>query len=164
MCVRIKSMIIALEEAKRKLIDMRGDVKELGNALRIVDLKAKFAELSAQTLDPNFWNTPDKANKITQEIKQAQDTIEDYEKLCTRLEDAIALAEMAIDENDDSFVEEVEGELEAIETTAEKERISVLLCGEYDKNNAIVSFHPGAGGTEAQDWCQILYRMINRWA
>ena len=157
-------MIIALEEAKRKLIDMRGDVKELGNALRIVDLQAKFAELSAQTLDPNFWSNPDQANKITQEIKQSQDTIEDYEKLCSRLEDAIALAEMAIEENDDSFVDEVQNELAEIEATAEKERIAVLLCEEYDKNNAIVSFHPGAGGTEAQDWAQMLYRMITRYA
>ena len=89
-------MIIALEEAKHKLIDMREDVKELGNALRIGALKARAAELEAQTLDPNFWNNPDSANKITQEIKQSQDTIEEYEKLCTRLEDAIALAEMAI--------------------------------------------------------------------
>ena len=157
-------MIIALEEAKHKLIDMREDIKDLGNALRISDLKARAAELEAQTLDPNFWSDPDSANKITQEIKQSQDTIEEYEKLCTRLEDAIALAEMAIEENDDSFVEEVESELAAIESTAEKERISVLLCGEYDKNNAIVSFHPGAGGTEAQDWAQMLYRMITRWA
>ena len=157
-------MIIALEEAKHKLIDMREDIKDLGNALRISDLKARAAELEAQTLDPNFWSNPDSANKITQEIKQSQDTVEEYEKLCTRLEDAIALAEMAIEENDDSFVEEVESELAAIESIAEKERISVLLCGEYDKNNAIVSFHPGAGGTEAQDWAQMLYRMITRWA
>ena len=164
MFMRTKLMIIALEEAKRKLIDMRGDVKELGNALRIVDLRAKFAELSAQTLDPNFWSNPDQANKITQEIKQAQDTIEDYEKLCAKLEDAIALAEMAIEENDDSFVDEVQSELAEIEATAEKERIAVLLCEEYDKNNAIVSFHPGAGGTEAQDWAQMLYRMITRYA
>ena len=157
-------MIIALEEAKHKLIDMREDVAELANALRITDLKAKAAELEAQTLDPNFWNNPDAANKITQEIKRSRDTIEEYEKLCARLEDTIALAEMAIEENDDSFVEEVESELAEIETIAEKERISVLLCEEYDHNNAIVSFHPGAGGTEAQDWAQMLYRMITRWA
>ena len=157
-------MIIALEEAKRKLIALREDIDELGNALRITDLKAKAAELEAQTLDPNFWNDPSAANKITQQIKQSRDTIEDYEGLCSRLEDAIVLAEMAIEENDESCVEEVETELAEIEATAEKERISVLLCEEYDKNNAIVSFHPGAGGTEAQDWAQMLYRMITRWA
>ena len=157
-------MIIALEEAKHKLIDMREDIEDLGHALRITDLKARAAELEAQTMDPNFWNNPDAANKITQEIKQARDTVEDYEKLCNRLEDAIALAEMAIEENEDSYVDEVENELAEIEATAERERIAVLLCEEYDKNNAIVSFHPGAGGTEAQDWAQMLYRMITRYA
>ena len=157
-------MIIALEEAKHKLNALIPEIEELGRALRVEDLKAKAAELGAQTLDPTFWNDPDKANKITQELKQAQDTVEDYEKLCSRLEDAIALAEMAIEENDESCIEEVESELEEIVNTAEKERISVLLCEEYDRNNAIVSFHPGAGGTEAQDWAQMLYRMINRWA
>ncbi len=157
-------MIIALEEAKRKLIDMRPEIEELGRALRIEDLKARASELEAQTLDPNFWSNPDAANKITQEIKQSRDTIEDYERLCSKLEDAISLAEMAIEENDDSFVEEVENELQEIIETEEKERIAVLLCEEYDKSNAIVSFHPGAGGTEAQDWAQMLYRMITRYA
>ena len=121
-------MIIALEEARHTLIGMRPDIKELGNALRIEDLKARAAELEAQTLDPNFWNKPDEANKITQEIKQSRDTIEDYEKLCARLEDTITLAEMAIEENDESYVEEVESELREIEAIAERERISVLLC------------------------------------
>ncbi len=157
-------MIIALEDAKYKLIALRTDVKELEQALRIGDLKQKAEELEAQTLDPNFWNNPSAANKITQEIKQSRDTIERYEKLCSRLEDAIALAEMAIEENDEDSVEEVVSELAEIEEEAEKERISVLLCGQYDKSNAIVSFHPGAGGTEAQDWAQMLYRMITRWA
>lgn len=157
-------MIIALEEAKLKLVALRADIKELGHALRIDDLKSKAEELEAQTLDPNFWSNPDKANKITQTIKQSRDTIDDYEKLCSRLEDAIALAEMAIEEEDNDSTDEVLSELEEIEATAERERISVLLCGEYDKNNAIVSFHPGAGGTEAQDWAQMLYRMITRWA
>ena len=71
---------------------------------------------------------------------------------------------MAIEENDEGSVEEVLSELAEIERIEEHERISVLLCEEYDKNNAIVSFHPGAGGTEAQDWAQMLYRMITRYA
>jgi hypothetical protein len=73
-------MIIALEEAKRRLVALKDDVKELGNALRIEDLKAKTAELEAQTLDPNFWNNPESSTKITQTIKQSKDTIEEYEK------------------------------------------------------------------------------------
>lgn len=157
-------MIVALEEAKYKLIGLRGSVEELGSALRIDETKEKLKDLEAQTQSPDFWNSAEKSSKVLQIIKQGQDKVESYEKLCARLEDAIALAEMAIEENDDSFLEEVENELAEITAEEEHRRIEVLLSGEYDKNNAIVSFHPGAGGTEAQDWAQMLYRMITRWA
>ena len=157
-------MIVALEEAKYKLISLRGDLKELGLSLRIEETKADLKDLEAQTLDPTFWNSAENSSKVLQEIKQSQDKVEGYEKLCARLEDAVALCEMAIEENDESFVEEVQAELEAITAEEEHRRIEVLLSGEYDANNAIVSFHPGAGGTEAQDWAQMLYRMITRWA
>ena len=157
-------MIVALEDAKHKLIALREDIVELGSALRIEETKENLKDLEAQTQAPDFWNNADKSSKVLQVIKQAQDKVAGYEKLCARLEDAIALAEMAIEENDDSFVEEVQTELSEIEAEEEHRRIEVLLSGEYDKNNAIVSFHPGAGGTEAQDWAQMLYRMITRWA
>ena len=157
-------MIVALENAKRELTAMRAELKELGLALRIEETKDNLKDLEAQTQAPDFWGDAEKSGKVLQVIKQAQDKVEGYEKLCARLEDAIALAEVAIEENDESFVEEVEGELSAVAAEAEHRRIEVLLSGEYDKNNAIVSFHPGAGGTEAQDWAQMLYRMITRWA
>ena len=157
-------MIIALEDAKYKLIGMRTDLEDLGSALRITELKTLAEELDAKTLDPDFWSNQENSSKVLQKLKQTKDTIESYEALCTRLEDAITLAEMAIEENEEGYVEEVEGELSAISKEAESKRIEILLSGEYDKNNAIVSFHPGAGGTEAQDWAQMLYRMITRWA
>ena len=157
-------MIVALEEAKYKLIGLRADIKELGNALRIEETRESLKDLEAQTQAPDFWSNAEKSSKVLQVVKQGQDKVAGYERLCARLEDAIALAEMAIEENDESFVEEVQGELAAILEEEERRRIEVLLSGEYDKNNAIVSFHPGAGGTEAQDWAQMLYRMITRWA
>ena len=157
-------VIVALEEAKYKLLAMRDKLKELGSALRIDELRAVAEELDKQTLDPDFWSNQENSSKILQRIKQTKDTIEDYDKLCARLEDAITLAEMAIEENDESYVEEVQSELDEIIRLEETKRIEILLSGEYDKNNAIVSFHPGAGGTEAQDWAQMLYRMITRWA
>ncbi|MBR0443137.1 MAG: peptide chain release factor 2 [Clostridia bacterium] len=156
--------MIALEDAKYKLIALRDDVDELGKQLRVEELRAQAADEEQKTLDPSFWNDPDKSSRVLQSIKQKKDTVEGYERLVARLEDALVLAEMAIEENDESCVDEVLGELEAITAEKEKQRIGVLLCGEYDKNNAIVSFHPGAGGTEAQDWAQMLYRMITRWA
>ncbi|MBE6694342.1 MAG: peptide chain release factor 2 [Ruminococcaceae bacterium] len=155
--------MVELEEAKRELISLRPDIKELGSALRIEALAAKAEELEQLTLAPDFWSSSE-SSKVLQTIKQSKDTIDGYNDLCARLEDAIALAEMAIEENDESCIEEVTSELAEIKNDAERKRIEVLMCGEYDNSTAIVTFHPGAGGTEAQDWCQMLYRMITRWA
>ena len=156
-------MIIALEDAKYELTNFRADLTELGSALRIDTLREQVAELEKKTSDPAFWNDQATSGKTLQQIKQLKDKINAYEALCTKLEDAITLAELAIEENDESMVEEVLNEQKEILETEEKMRIEILLSGEYDRNNAIVSFHPGAGGTEAQDWAQMLYRMYTRW-
>ncbi len=156
-------MIVALEEAKRRLVAMEDVIKELGNQLRIEEARERAAELERETLVQDFWNDAEKSSKKLQEIKQLKDKVESYEALSTKLEDTLMLCEMAIEENDESSVEEVVAETEFLETEAEKKRIEVLLSGPYDKNNAILSFHPGAGGTEAQDWASMLYRLYTRW-
>ncbi len=156
-------MIVALEEARYKLINMRPQIEELGSALRIEELKETIPKLEAQTLEGDFWSDQSRSSSVLQQIKQSKDTVAGYEALKARLEDAIALADLAIEENDEATVPEVEAEVEAIAAAEEKERISVLLSGEYDRNNAIISFHPGAGGTEAHDWALMLYRMITRY-
>jgi peptide chain release factor 2 len=156
-------LIIALENAKYELINFREDVKELGNALRIDELKSESAELEKVTFEPDFWSNQENSTKTLQKIKQMKDKIEKYEALCNKLEDTIIMAEMAIEENDESLTDEILADQQAIVKEEEKQRIEVLLSGEYDKNNAIISFHPGAGGTEAQDWALMLYRMYTRW-
>lgn len=156
-------MIIALEEAKYELLEYREKLKELRSALRIDELTEKVESLEALTYAEDFWNDQENSSKTLQNIKQLKDKIENYERLSAKLEDALALAEMAIEENDESCVEEVTSELGEIKVEEEKQRIELLLSGEYDKNNAIISFHPGAGGTEAQDWALMLYRMYTRW-
>ena len=156
-------MIVELEDAKYKLVCMRENIKELGNSISIDLLRKTAEELDAQTLDPDFWNNQENSSKVLQQIKRTKDKIEEYEALCSKLEDAIALAEMAIEENEESYVADVQNELDEIVAEEEKQRIEILLSGEYDANNAIISFHPGAGGTEAQDWALMLYRMITRW-
>ena len=155
-------MIIALEDAKYKLLDMRAHLSELRSSLRIDSLREQVAELEAASLEPNFWDNAQKSTKVMQQIKQMKDTIEEYETLCARMEDALVLAEMAIEENDEGSVDEVLRELDFVTREEERMRIEVLLSGPYDHNNAILSFHPGAGGTEAQDWAEMLYRMYNR--
>ena len=114
-------------------------------------------------MEPDFWNDQENSGKVLRQTKQLKDKIERYEKLCAKLEDAVTLCELAIEENDESFKDEILKETADIEAEEEKQRIEVLLSGEYDHNNAILSFHPGAGGTEAQDWAQMLYRMYTRW-
>ena len=156
-------MIVALEEAKRRLVAMEDVIRELGNQLRIDEARERAADLERETMVQDFWNDAEKSSKKLQEIKQLKDKVDSYEELKTKLEDTLMLCEMAIEENDDSSVEEVVSETEFIETEAEKKRIEVLLSGPYDKNNAILSFHPGAGGTEAQDWASMLYRLYTRW-
>ena len=156
-------MIIALENAKYELQNFRDNVKELGNALRIDELKTEVAELEKKTFDADFWSDQENSTKTLQKIKQMKDKISKYEALSSRLEDTIIMAEMAIEENDESMTEEILNDQKEIQKEEERQRIEVLLCGEYDKNNAIVSFHPGAGGTEAQDWALMLYRLYTRW-
>ncbi len=155
-------MIIQLDEAKRTLNGARPAIEELHSALRIDDLTRQIEELEAKTLVPDFWSRPD-SGKILQTIKDKKRTIEAYDDLCTRLEDTLVLCDMGIEENDDSVVPEVMEEVKDILAAEETMRLETLLTGEYDHNNAILSFHPGAGGTEAQDWAQMLYRMYTRW-
>ncbi len=157
-------MIVALEEAKKKLVALEDVLVELGSQLRIEEARERAAELERETVVGDFWNDAERSSKILREIKQLKDKVESYESLCSRLEDALALCEMAIEANDEDSVEEVVSETDFIEKEAERKRIEVLLSGPYDKNNAILSFHPGAGGTEAQDWASMLYRMHTRWA
>ena len=156
-------MIIALEEAKYRLENFRANIEELGSALRIDELREKLAALDATTQDPEFWNDQANSGKILKEVKRLKDKIAEYDDLYAKLEDTVTLAELAIEENDESMVEEVETAEKEIMEEEEKIRIEILLSGEYDQNNAIISLHPGAGGTEAQDWAQMLYRMYTRW-
>ena len=89
---------------------------------------------------------------------------ENFEKLCSAWDDMYTMCEMAIEENDDSMLPELQSDFAAFEKKLEETRLGTLLTGEYDANNAILTFHAGAGGTEAQDWTQMLYRMYNMWA
>jgi len=155
-------LIIQLEEAKRELLKIDGEIDELGNAMKIEELKVNIASLEDKTLDPDFWNNPE-SSSILQQIKSMKNKVEAFDNLKKRCEDAAVLAEMGLEENDESVLEEVLAEQESIVKEIETRRIATLLSGEYDKNNAIISFHPGAGGTEAQDWAQMLYRMYTRW-
>ena len=156
-------MIVALEEAKRRLIALEDVLAELKNQLRIDEADERAKELERETMVGDFWDNAERSSKILKEIKGLKETVDGYYDLQSRLEDALTLCEMALEAGDEDSVDEVVSETAYIEEMAEKKRIEVLLSGPYDRNNAIVSFHPGAGGTEAQDWASMLYRMYSRW-
>ena len=114
--------------------------------------------------DPTFWDDPDKAREISQEATQLKNAVDGYKQLVQDVEDARLMLDMAIEEDDASMEKEISDYVQQIEESVEKQEILLLLSGEYDQNNAILIFHAGAGGTEAQDWCSMLIRMYLRWA
>ena len=113
---------------------------------------------------PGFWDNPDISNQKMKELKNLKSVVEQCEKLETQYEDILTLIEMGYEENDESLVAEIRGELEEFVSEFEELRLSTLLSGEYDKNDAILKLNAGAGGTESCDWCGMLYRMYTRWA
>lgn len=113
---------------------------------------------------PNFWDDPALAQKISQDLNDMKDSLETYRGLVTRVTDTYMLCELGIEEDDNSILQEVEDAVAGIETDLEHLQLSLMLGGEYDSHDAILMIHPGAGGTEAQDWAQMLLRMYVRWA
>lgn len=156
--------MLEFEEYKVKLNNMKPTLDGLGSALKLDDAKREIAELEAESAKDGFWNDLDRSQKVQKRMKQLQQKCEKYEKLCSTWDDLMVICEMALEENDDSMLGELETDYAKLEGELEAMRLSTLLSGEYDANNVILSIHPGAGGTEAQDWAQMLYRMYTRWA
>ena len=156
--------MLEFEEYKVKLNNMKPTLDGLGSALKLDDARSEIAELEAVSAKEGFWNDLDRSQKVQKRMKQLQQKCEKYEKLQSTWEDLMTICEMALEENDDSMLGELETDYPKLESELEAMRLSTLLSGEYDANNVILSIHPGAGGTEAQDWAQMLYRMYTRWA
>lgn len=113
---------------------------------------------------PGFWDDPATSNKQMKELKNLKDTVETYHQLETAVEDIETLIQMGYEENDESLIPEIRGELDAFIAKFDEIRISTLLSDEYDHHNAILKLNAGAGGTESCDWASMLYRMYTRWA
>lgn len=156
-------MIVQLEEAKQTLGTLAADVKELRDALDYDKLCAKADEFEKITCEPEFWGRED-AQSVMADLNAAKAKIGDYKELSDGVSALGDLVDMAISEDDESFTEEILSELSALQKSYDRQRIETLLSGEFDKNNCILSIHPGAGGTEAQDWAEMLYRMYCRYA
>ena len=124
----------------------------------------EISELDKQTLDPDFYSDMEAAGKVLQKIKGLKDKIERYDGLKTKWEDLTTLVALAIEEDDISVLDEVKNGCRELSEELNNMKLETLLSGKYDNNNAILTLHAGAGGTEAQDWCEMLFRMYTRWA
>ena len=155
--------MIEFDEYKVKLNNIHPKLKELASSLNIEECRVDLDRLHAQIESDGFWDNTDTAQKVTRQASQLEAKIERYEKMCAHWDDLMTICEMAIEENDDSMLDELVEGYKSLEEEMEKERLETLLSGEYDGNNAIVSFQAGAGGTEAQDWASMLYRMYTHW-
>jgi peptide chain release factor 2 len=155
---------IEFDEYKVKLGDLAPKLEALGESLGLESAREQLERLHAMAASEGFWNDAANSQKVTKQTRQLEMKISSYEKMCADREDLLVLCDMAIEEDDDSMLPELVDGYAALEAEMEEARLETLLSGEYDGNNALMSFHAGAGGTEAQDWCQMLYRMYTRWA
>ena len=155
---------IAFEEYKNKLNNLRPALDDLGGALHLDEARNEVEKLEEESAQDGFWNDTENSQRVQKRIKTLQHKLDRYAKLSGAWEDMLTMCEMAIEEDDDSMLPDLESEFHSFEETLESMRLETLLTGEYDANNAILPFHAGAGGTEAQDWTSMLYRMYNMWA
>ncbi len=156
--------MVELDNFKTQLNTYRAPLQEVKGALDLVNKEQKIQELEREMEAPDFWNDPATSQKKMQELKSMKDDVATYATLERGFEDIEIMIEMGYEENDASLIPEIQEMLDDFVGTYEAIRMKTLLSGEYDRNNAIVSLHAGAGGTESCDWASMLFRMYSRWA
>jgi len=156
--------MLEFEELRLRLTAMQPQLKDLKQALDIENLPGEIAQLEEKSSAPGFWDDIAASQKVLQLTSQKKSVLESFNKLEAAYDDTLTLIELADESGDISFYDEALADTDAFEKKLAESRLSTLLTGEYDSKNAILTFHAGAGGTEAQDWAQMLYRMYTRWA
>lgn len=156
--------MLQYDEIKNELNNKKPALDELHDALHLDGLKTQIEELEHKAAEPGFWDNMEQSQKILQKTAQLKSTVEGYESLVTLYEDCETLIEMGNEMEDLELLEELKTSYDKFCKDLEELKLSTLLTGEYDSHNAILTFHAGSGGTEAQDWAQMLYRLYNRWA
>ena len=157
-------MNIEFDAYKQKLNEVRPALEALADSLNLEGLRNELDRLQAMQEAPGFWDNPEKSQQVVVKTKTTESKIQKYEQMLSSWDDLMTICEMAAEEDDDSMLDELKEGFQTLSDDMERCRLQTLLTGTYDSNNAMVSFQAGAGGTEAQDWCQMLYRMYTRWA
>ena len=155
--------MLEFEQLNLRLVANKEELTDLKDALGYDRLKREIEELEMKSSAPGFWDNPEESQKIVQKTGKLKNTVELYDKSVTLYEDLEVLIQMGDEEGDLSLIPEIETSIEELENSLASQRLQTLLTGEYDRNNAILTFHAGAGGTEAMDWVSMLVRMYTRW-
>lgn len=156
--------MIEFDEYKVRLNSLKPQLENLDKALKTEEAREEVRRLEEESAEDGFWNDIEKSQRVLQTIKRLKSKCEIYDGLISKWDDLYTLCTMAIEENDYSILPDLDADFKTFLEELESAKLSTLLTGEYDSNNAILSLHAGAGGTEAQDWAQMLYRMYTRWA
>ncbi|RKI83313.1 peptide chain release factor 2 [bacterium 1xD42-87] len=156
--------MVELDNMKSELLAYESPLAEVRDSLNLADKVKRIEELDMEMQAPDFWDDPEKSNQKMRESKGLKDIVETMDGLSSQYNDILELIELGYEDNDPAIIPDIEEELGSFKETFENIRISTLLSGEYDKNNAILKLNAGAGGTESCDWCSMLYRMYTRWA
>lgn len=156
--------LILLEQARLELKELENKIDELGSSLNLSGLELVLEELEAKASEPEFWNDAENSQKILQRTKNLRARLEAFTRLKQNCNDLQTLAVLALEENDETLLAEIIPQMELEKVRYKKMFLSTLLTGEYDATSAIITLHAGAGGTEAMDWVQMLFRMYVRWA
>ncbi len=155
--------MLQYEELRLKLQESEKPLAELKESLGYDQMSKEVKELEAQTTDNGFWDDVENSQKVLKHISSLKNKIEGYDKLKNLYDDTEVMIELANEEEDESLYDECKKSVDEVEKELNSMTLSTLLTGEYDERNAILTFHAGAGGTEAQDWASMLFRMYNRW-
>ena len=155
--------MIQYEELRLQLLEQEKPLKELYESLGIVAVKEEIEKLEEQTASEGFWNDVAAANAVNTKLAGLKNRLKKYEDLKADYEDTLTLIEMCNEEEDDSMLEECSESVNRVKEVVDELTLETLLTGQYDSKNAILTFHAGAGGTEAQDWAMMLFRMYHRW-
>ncbi len=156
--------MLQYEELRLKLEGMLPQIEDLSDSIGLKQLQREADELDARAAAPGFWDDMENAQKISQKTAVIKGKIEAYQQLVDDYQDTLTLIELADEAEDPTLIDECLEGVERIQKSMETQRLATLLSGEYDSKNAILTFHAGSGGTEAQDWAEMLYRMYTRWA
>lgn len=156
--------MLQFEELCLKLGGMRPQLEELKEALDLEGAKKEIAQLEEKTAQTGFWDDMANSQNILRRMSSLKSRIENYDRLSDSYDDAMTLCELGNEEEDLSLFEEASEAVKAFSDELESQTLSTLLTGDYDSKNAILTFHAGAGGTEAQDWAEMLLRMYSHWA